>query len=321
VKNPIIAVAAFEGISPFHLSVPCLVFGQDRRSLGLPLFDFRVCAIEQGVINTQSGFSINTQHGLDDIVLADIVIVPSWRDVDEAPALELLNALGIAHKNGALIVGLCLGAFVVAATGLLKGRKATTHWAYADRFCLQFPDVTLEPVVLYVDEGDVITSAGVAAGLDCCLHILRKLYGTKPAAQVARHIVLSPHRQGGQAQFIERPVIADRGSDHFYAVLEDVQSRLADTHMLDMVADAASMTRRTFTRRFQKAYAMSFGDWLTLQRITLAQELLETTRISIEDVALRSGFGTSTSLRKHFSGNLNTTPMQYRREFAATIEG
>ena len=317
-KEPVVAVAAFNDVSPFHLSVPCLLFGQDRQSLGLPRFDFRVCAGEPGLLNTKAGFSLGLQHGLNDLASADIVIVPSWRDVEEAPPHELLDALRTAHERGALIVGLCLGAFVVAAAGLLDRRRATTHWAYADRFAALYPNIKVEPEVLYVDEGDIITSAGVAAGLDCCLHILRVRYGVKPAAQVARHIVLSPHRQGGQAQFIERPISATRNGDRFTAVLDDVRSRVSDAHSLNSVATAANMTRRTFTRRFQKAFAMSFGNWLAEQRLTLAQELLETTQVSIEDIALRSGFGTTASLRKHFSARLSTSPMQYRREFSDT---
>jgi len=260
-KSPIVAVAAFNDISPFHLSVPCLLFGQDRRNIGLPKFDFRVCAIEKGPIQTSAGFSLGLNHGLKDIAAADIAIVPSWRDVEEEPPQELLDALRRAHKRGALMVGLCLGAFVLAAAGLLEGKRATTHWAYADRLAEMHPAITVEPGVLYVDEGNVITSAGVAAGLDCCLHIMRERYGTKPVAQLARHILLSPHRQGGQAQFIERPIAAPRHGDRFAEVLEDVRARVAEDHRLDDVAAAAHMTRRTFTRRFHKAHAMTFGQW------------------------------------------------------------
>ena len=241
--------------------------------------------------------------------------MPSWRDVTEVPPPAILEALRAAHARGALIVGLCLGTFVVASAGILDGRRATTHWASVDQFSKLHPNIKVEPDVLYVDEGDVITSAGVAAGLDCCLHILRVRYGAKVAAQVARHIVLSPHRQGGQAQYIERPV-APAHNDRFNVVLEDVRSRVSEPHRLNIVAKAANMTRRTFTRRFQKAFSLSFGEWLTDQRLTLAQELLETTKLNIEDIASQSGFGTTASLRKHFATRLSTSPLQYRREFS-----
>ncbi len=313
--TPIVAVIAFNNISPFHLSVPCLLFGQDRTALGLPRFEFRVCAAEPSPIVTQAGFTLGLKYGLAGLAEADIVIVPSWRDVNEAPPDKLLRALQKAHKRGALIVGLCLGAFVVAAAGLLEGRHATTHWSFAKTLANQYPTTTVEPGVLYVDEGDVITSAGVAAGLDCCLHILRERYGATIASQVARHIVLSPHRRGGQAQFIQRPIGIEVKSDRFTLVLEDVLRRVSAPHRLDELASAANMTRRTFTRRFKSVYAMSFGDWLNERRLSLAQELLETTRQSIQDIAIKSGFGTTASLRKHFSTQLRTSPAQYRKEF------
>jgi len=318
-KKTVVAVVAFNNISPFHLSVPCLIFGQNRTALGLPRFEFRVCGVEPSPITTMAGFTLGLTHGLEGLKGTDIVIVPSWRDVDEVPPIAMLEALRKAHKRGALIVGLCLGAFVIAASGLLNGKRATTHWSSAQRFADLFPNIKIEPRVLYVDEGDVITSAGVAAGLDCCLHILRERYGVKIASQVARHIVLSPHRRGGQAQFIEHPVAVNLKLDRFSKVLDDVRCRVADRYLLDDVALAANLTRRTFTRRFQAAFAMSFGDWLVEQRLSLAQELLETTRLSIEDIALKSGFGATASLRKHFSVRLQTSPLQYRREFLGNV--
>jgi transcriptional regulator GlxA family with amidase domain len=313
---PIIAVLAFDGISPFHLSVPCLVFGADRTRLGLPRFDFRVCGLEQGQIQTDAGLSILVPHGLSAIDDADIVIIPSWKDLEAPLTRPFQDALGRAHRRGALIVGLCLGTFAIAAAGLLSGRRATTHWAYTDQLQVLHPDISVDADVLYVDDGDIVTSAGVAAGLDCCLHILRARYGAEAALRLARHIVLSPHRQGGQAQFIERPVAPSSTADRFTQALDTVRASLDEAHSLDSVAEAAGLTRRTFTRRFQKTTGTSFGDWLADQRIALAQRLLETTDKPMDTIAFEAGFGSATSLRQHFAARVRTSPAQYRREFS-----
>lgn len=318
--DPAVAAIAFDGISPFHLSVPCLVFGADRTELGLPRFDFRVCAIEDGPIRTDAGLTISVPHGLSALDDADIVIVPSWKDLRSSPPAALIDALLGAHERGALIVGLCLGTFAVAATGLLSGRRAATHWAYADQLQELYPDILVEPEVLYIDNGDVVTSAGVAAGLDCCLHVVRARYGAEAALRLARQIVLSPHRQGGQAQFIERPIARTGNADRFTQALEAVRKTLGEPHGLDSVAGHAGLTRRTFTRRFQKTIGTSFGDWLTEQRVQLAQRLLEATEKSMDTVAFEAGFGSATSLRQHFAARLRTSPAQYRREFSKSAQ-
>ncbi|MER9414517.1 helix-turn-helix domain-containing protein [Mesorhizobium sp. M0306] len=318
--DPAVAAIAFDGISPFHLSVPCLVFGADRTTLGLPRFDFRVCAIEDEPIRTDAGLTISVPHGLSALDDADIVIVPSWKDLGSSPPAALIDALLGAHERGALIVGLCLGTFAVAATGLLSGRRAATHWAYADQLQELYPDILVEPEVLYIDNGDVVTSAGVAAGLDCCLHVVRARYGAEAALRLARQIVLSPHRQGGQAQFIERPIARTGNADRFTQALETVRKTLGDPHSLDSVASLAGLTRRTFTRRFQKTIGTSFGGWLTDQRVQLAQRLLEATEKSMDTIAFEAGFGSATSLRQHFAARLRTSPAQYRREFSKSAQ-
>ncbi|WP_162931576.1 helix-turn-helix domain-containing protein [Mesorhizobium sp. DCY119] len=320
IKPPVVAAIAFHDISPFHLSVPCLVFGEDQTALGLPRFDFRVCAIEPGPLHTGAGMTLVTPHGLEGLDRADIVIVPSWKDLNAPVPQPFIDALRAAHARGALIVGLCLGTFAVAAAGLLSGKRATTHWAYAEQLAALYPDVVVDPEVLYVDNGDVVTSAGVAAGLDCCLHIMRARYGAEATLRLARRIVLSPHRQGGQAQFIEKPVAKAPATDRFMQALDDVRASLDRAHSLDRVADDAGLTRRTFTRRFQKTVGTSFGDWLTDQRVTLAQRLLESTEKSIDAIAFEAGFGSATSLRQHFAARLKTSPAQYRREFSKRFE-
>lgn len=317
--DPIVAVVAFDGISPFHLSVPCLVFGEDQTHLGLPRFEFRVCALDANPIRTEAGMMLTAPHDLSGLEGADIIIVPSWRDLDEPVSPRLLAALHRAHQRGALLVGLCLGTFAIAATGLLAGRRATTHWAYADRLAALHPAILIDPEVLYVDNGDIVTSAGVAAGLDCCLHVVRARFGADAALRIARRFVLSPHRQGGQAQFIERPIAESAGPDRFALALDRVRATLAEAHSLDRVAAEAGLSRRTFTRRFQTSIGTSFGEWLTQRRIEQAQRLLESTDDSIEAIAFQSGFGTATSLRQHFAARLGVPPMQYRRSFSKRL--
>ncbi|MBG0809731.1 helix-turn-helix domain-containing protein [Methylosinus sp. H3A] len=318
--DPIVAVVAYDGISLFHLSAPCLIFGEDQTQLGLPRFDFRVCALEDGAMRTDAGLTLTTPHRLSGLDDADIVVVPSWKELDKPPPAALVEALRLSHARGALLVGLCLGAFALAATGVLAGRRATTHWAYADKLRALYPDIAVEPEVLYIDNGDVVTSAGVAAGLDCCLHIVRARYGADAALRLARRIVLSPHRQGGQAQFIERPVAKTPKADRFARALDRVRATLDEPHSLDRVAEAAGLTRRTFTRRFQKTIGASFGEWLVDRRLEEAQRLLESTDDSIDSIAFRTGFGTAASLRRRFAERLEIAPTQYRRAFSKRAE-
>ena len=315
-KQPhIVAAVAFDGISPFHLSVPCVVFAEDRSDGGVLGFDFRVCSIDAGPLSTTAGFSIAAPHGLDALADADTIIVPSWRDPDEAPPEALLDALRAAHARGAQLVGLCLGAYVLAAAGLLDGRPATTHWAWAADFARRFPDVKVDPQVLYVDDGDILTSAGTAAGLDCCLHVVRKLCGAQSANYVARRLVVPPHRQGGQAQYVQQPMPQDMRGSRLSALLDWVNGTLDAPHTLDSLADRAAMSRRTFTRHFKAATGTTVGAWLLAQRLARAQQLLESTDEPIESIAGMAGFGSTASLRQHFTDAFRTSPSAWRREF------
>lgn len=310
-----IAVIAFDHISPFHLSVPCMVFGEDQRNPDAPRFQLMVCAAGRGPLHSSAGFEIRAHHTLRDAERADIVIVPSWRDTDETPPESLLLALNRAHKRGAVVVGLCLGTFVLAAAGLLDNRPATTHWGWSDDLARRYPLIAVKPDVLYVDDGDVITSAGVAAGIDCCLHILRKLHGAEAAARVARRMVVPPHRQGGQAQYIEMPMRKNAAEDRFSCNLEWVQKHLDYAHSIDTLAERFLMSRRSFTRRFHHVTGTTVGAWLLNQRLSLAQRLLETTSAPIGMIAQQAGFGSEVSLRQHFGKALKTSPARYRKEF------
>ena len=311
-----VAVLAFDGISPFHLSVPCMVFGEDRTETGQPRFRLRVCAIEPGVLQTSAGFSLTVQHGLQPLRQAQIVVVPSWGDACPPAPPALLRALQAAHRRGATIVGLCVGAFVLAEAGLLDGRPATTHWNFADAFARQYPKVRLQPEVLYVDDGDVLTSAGTAAGIDCCLHVLRMRYGAEAANRAARRMVVAPHRQGGQAQYIQQPVPSACAHDRLAPLLEWLGRHLHQPHTLDALARRSLMSRRNFTRRFLESTGTTVGQWLQNQRLALAQRLLETTDRSVERVASDAGFGSAVSLRKHFVAAFQVSPTAYRQQFS-----
>lgn len=310
-----VAVLAFEGVSLFHLSVPGIVFGVKPPSSGLPSYEVAYCASAPGRVRCDQGIEVKVPGGLDAMVGADIVVVPAWNHPEiDAPA-ALTDALRKAHARGAQIVGLCLGAFVLGDAGLLNGRRATTHWASRDLFAQRFPETDFLPDVLYVDDGNVITSAGTVAAIDCCLHILRLRHGADVANRVARLLVTPPHRQGGQAQYIEQPVPARPSEARLPGILEWARAHLSQPLSLDVLADAARMSRRTFTRRFREATGVTVSKWLTTERIGKAQQLLETTDMPIEWVATEVGFGTSLSLRKHFASEVHTSPSSYRRAF------
>ena len=316
-----IAVVAFDGVSPFHLSVPCMVFGEDRTETGAPRFRMRVCAPEPGPLQTNAGFTLVVPHGLEAIRRAQIVVVPSWRDDGRPAPPALIRALQAAHRRGATVMGLCLGAFVLAEAGLLDDRPATTHWNLAAAFAKQYPKVKLQPEVLYVDDGDVLTSAGTAAGIDCCLHLLRVRYGAETANRAARRMVVAPHRQGGQAQYIQQPMPATAERDRLAPLLEWLGRHLDIPHELDNLARRALMSRRTFTRRFRESTGTTVGQWIQNQRLALAQRLLETTNHPVERVATGAGFGSAVSLRKHFVSAFKVSPTVYRRQFSRAEEG
>lgn len=310
-----VAVLAFDGVSPFHLSVPLLVFGEDRQELGVPRFDLRICACEAGPLRSTAGLAVTPAAGLRGLQSADIVIVPSWRDVSERPPEALLLALQRAWRRGATIVGLCLGAFVLAEAGLLDGKAATTHWHWAAAFRQRFPQVRLAPDVLYVEEDRILTSAGTAAGLDCCLHLLRRICGPQVANRVARRLVIAPHRAGGQAQFVEEPVPQSAAGDRLGAVLAWVAGHLDQPHGIDALAQRAAMSRRSFTRHFQKATGTSVLQWLVQQRLAAACRLLEGGTQSVEAIAAAVGFGSAVSLRQHFLRTYGVSPQAWRRQF------
>lgn len=311
-----VAVLAFPGISPFHLAAPYAVLqGTARTPLPLP-YRLVTCAEHPGPVPTSAGWPVVVEHGLDALAAADTVVLPSW-DTTRDPSPALLTAVADAHRRGARIVGLCLGAFVVARAGIADGREVATHWAAAAELTAVAPAVRVRADVLWCDEGDVVTSAGVAAGLDCLLHLVRTDLGAAPAAAVARSLVLAPHRDGSQAQFIPAPLRPAPGNDLFDDALTWALEHLAERIGLDAWASRAAMSRRTFTRRFRERAGTSPGAWLLDQRLLRARELLETTDRPVDTIAAAVGFATGASLRAHFAERFGTTPGRHRRAFAA----
>lgn len=311
-----IAVVAFHQISPFHLSVPSVMFGEALQ--GEPVFALKVCSADNGLcLTTSAGYNLVLQYDLQPLEQAQIIIVPSWRDINERPPEALLAALNKAYQRGATIVGLCLGAYVLAEAGLLIGRKATTHWAYADDFSVRYPEVQLDADILYVEDQGIMTSAGTAAGIDCCLQMLRQQLGADRANRVARRLVVPPHRQGGQRQYIDHPLPANAQDNRLNALLAWVRSDLSAEHSIDHLAEKALMSRRTFTRHFRAATGTTFGHWLLHQRLELCQQLLERTDQSIENIADHAGFGSVVSMRQHFRQAFGVSPTAWRQAFRA----
>lgn len=304
---------AFEGITAFHLAVPCMVFG-DALPPGSP-FEVIVCAAERGTLRTRTGFGLTDLAPLSAAKTADAIIVPSWRHVDDPVPASLIQALQDADARGAQIVGLCLGAHVLAQAGLLHGRRATTHWEYAAAFAQRFPTVDVDADVLYVEDGNVLTSAGTAAGLDACLHLLRTRLGAAAANRVARRLVVAPHRQGGQAQFVEQPLPTTASGERIARLIDAVRERLQEPHSVDSLAEEARMSRRSFTRRFKSLTGTSVQAWLLAERLTLSQRLLEGTDQSVQNVSEWAGFGSVVSLRHHFGRTFGVSPTAWRRNF------
>ncbi|MFD6067620.1 helix-turn-helix domain-containing protein [Amycolatopsis lurida] len=313
---PSVAVLTFEGINPFHLAVPSLVWGPESPAGDMEPWPITVAAVTPGRLTTSAGYSIDVPAGLGALAEADIVVVPWWSDPESPTPAPVAAALRGAHERGALVVGLCLGVFALADAGILDGRTATTHWKWVETFRRRFPSVRLRPEELYVDEGDIVTGAGATAGIDTCLHLLARTAGQVAANRVARRIVAAPHRPGGQAQFIELPV-PEKDDDPLTTVMNWARSHPDVPHGIDDLAARAHMSRSTFTRSFRARTGTTVHSWLVAQRLARARHLLETTALGIDAVAAQSGFGTAARLREHFATALGTTPTRYRVEFSA----
>ncbi|WP_026162838.1 GlxA family transcriptional regulator [Kribbella catacumbae] len=319
-----VAVVAADRVNSLDLAIPGQVFGtahsQDKAAgalFGAPLYDVVVCGERPDLVVTGRGgaeiFRLTASHDLSEALTADTVIVPGARtDIDPSP--QVLDVLRQAHDRGARIASICSGAFMLAAAGLLDGRRATTHWTAADELAQRYPQIEVDPNVLFVDEGDVLSSAGAATGLDLCIHMVRNDFGSAVAADVARHVVVAPQREGGQAQFIvHREPTGDSGS--LEPTMRWLRDRLDEPLTLADIAGHAAISPRTLNRRFREQTGVTPLQWLLTQRVRHAQELLETTSLSVEETARHCGFGTSINLRQHFARQVQMSPLAYRRAF------
>ncbi|MCP2040782.1 transcriptional regulator GlxA family with amidase domain [Neisseria sp. HSC-16F19] len=309
---PKIALLFHPRIPLFHFSVPHMVFGD--LIPGQKLFELYV-------LHTASldaaAVTVPTDGGLERLPEMDMLIVAGWHDVTQPPDTAFQAALCAAYARGATLVGLCYGAYALAYCGLLDGKRAATHWLGEQDFSRRFPRVALDSNALYVDEGRIITSAGTAASLDCCLHIVRKYHGSRIANKIARIMVVPPHREGGQAQYIEAPMPIDRKNNDISALLDQIRQNPQQVYRIDNIAAQLAMSRRSFTRHFHKATGTSFSQWLILERLAHSLELLENSSLPIEHIAEQSGFGSAAAFRAHFQQRYGISPKQWRKQFQA----
>jgi AraC family transcriptional regulator, transcriptional activator FtrA len=314
-KRHLVAVAVTADAPIFELAIPCEIFGRERAELPEPWYDLRICAPPGPPVRTGAGFVPDTPHGYDLLPRADTVIITALGDPGAEPPAELVAAVAAAHRNGARIASLCTGAFVLAAAGILDGRLATTHWRYTAEFTRRYPAVELDPSVLYVDHGDVLTSSGTTAGIDLCLHMVRCDHGAAVANTLARRLVAPAHRSGGQAQYIEAPVAA-AAEESLAPLLDWMRANLAEPLTVTALARHANLAERTLIRRFQAVTGTTPIKWLTEQRVGAARELLESSTLPVEQVARQCGLGAAANFRRHFALAVGVSPSAYRRAFA-----
>ncbi|MEB6381080.1 helix-turn-helix domain-containing protein [Leclercia adecarboxylata] len=312
-KLTTVAIVAVDGFSPFHYSVPCILFGDGIS--GEKRFDVRICAETPGMLTSRDGFALNATHDFSVIEQADIVVVPYWAHVLERPPQALLDSLVRARDKGAEIVGLCLGAFVLGYAGILDGKRAATHWEFERQFQTLFPAARLDINALYVDDDRIITSAGTAAALDCCLYIIRQRFGSVVANQIARRMIVPPHREGGQAQFIAQPVPENTRDARINNLIDYLQRNIHQPLSLDSLAESVAMSRRTLTRHFMKATGMSVTGWITAERLRRSQLLLESSNLPMDAVAEQVGFLSAVTWRQQFKARFGVSPAEWRKTF------
>ncbi|MGW0395045.1 helix-turn-helix domain-containing protein [Streptomyces sp. NPDC003042] len=311
-----VAVAVVNGVAPFELGIFCEVFGIDRSAMGLPTYDFAVCAVEDNPLPVGDGhFTLSLPYGPDRLEEADLICLPADREAATRDYPEpLLASLRRAVDRGTQVLSVCSGAFMLGAAGLLDGRRCTTHWMHAPELIRRYPRALVDPDVLYVDEGPVVTAAGTASGIDACLHVVRRAQGAEVANTIARRMVVPPHRDGGQAQYIQRPP-ARTACDTVGEVIGWMARHLEEEITVEQLAERAHMSPRTFARRFLQETGTTPYQWVLRQRVLLAQELLESTDETVDAIAGRCGFGNAAALRHHFLRTLGTTPNSFRRTF------
>jgi transcriptional regulator GlxA family with amidase domain len=314
-----VSVIVLPDAAVFELGVLCELFGYDRTDEGLPGYHFAVCSPDGNPVRTHAGFAVNPSHDLAPVADADLVAVVPY-DIDQEPPAEVLAALRDAYDRGARVMSVCTGAFALGAAGLLDGRRCTTHWRHTERLARRFPRALVDPGVLYVADGTILTSAGTAASVDAGLHLVRQAHGSAVAAALARRMVVPPHRDGGQAQYIETPAVGVT-CETLQPIIDRVMATLDHPHTVDTMADLAHMAPRTFARKFRSETGVTPHDWLTGQRLLLARQLLEDSDLGIDTIAVRAGFGSAATLRHHFGQRLSTTPQAYRSMFKTRVAG
>lgn len=315
IVQPLVVVVGYEGLATFEFAIVTEIFGISRPELMPNWYRFALCAIRPGLMRTSGGFEVRIQESLSLLKHAHTIIVPGWSSPHDRVPAELIVALQDAHSSGARIVSICTGAFVLAAAGLLAGRQATTHWQHTAALAAADRSIRILSDVLYVDEGSILTSAGSAAGIDLCLHMIRSDFGVDHASHVARRLVVPPHREGGQAQIIGRPILDFQEGARLSPLLDHLRRRLDAEHCVAGMAQSVGMSQRTFIRRFKTLTGNSPADWLLAERMSRARELLETTVLSMEQITFLCGLGSVVNFRYHFKQRLNTTPSEYRMRF------
>lgn len=314
-----VAVLLFDRPAMFEMSVAIEVWGNDRTAQGVPYSELRMCSNDGPTLHLEGGFDLTVHHGLEALDWADTVVIPNGHRT--TPGLEYdpqaLHALTAAYERGARIISFCSGAFVLAATGLLDGSVATTHWTYAKQFQARYPSIEMKPDVLYTGSDRLFTSAGTSSAIDLCLHLVRQDWGAEVANTIARRMVVPPHRDGGQAQYVEQPMpVTDDVDGDLRAVLQWVEANLERQLTVDELARRAAMTPRTFARRFKAATGTTPLQWILHQRVVVAQRMLETSTASVDEIAATIGFGSAAALRQHFTKIVGSTPSAYRATFS-----
>lgn len=313
-KKHLVVALAYDRLCTFEFGCTVELFALERPELDVNWYDFAVCAAEAGPIRAAGGITIEAPYALDLLDSADTIVIPGWRDADELPPATLLNKIRAAYERGARLCSICSGVFVLAAAEVLDGKRATTHWRYAERLAQRYPAIEVQADALYVDVGQIITSAGSAAGLDMMLHLVRRDYGAKVGNLVAQRLVVAPHREGGQAQFVPRPMAHDEAG-RLTKLMDWLRAHPALPHTIKSMAQQALMSARTLQRRFQEATGMGPIEWLIRERVAIAKDLLESPEIPLIQIAELAGFGSEESLRRHFRRLVATSPGAYRRRF------
>ena len=314
IKKHLVVALAYDRLCTFEFGCVVELFALERPELGVDWYDFAVCAIEPGPIRAAGGITIAAPHDPTLLERADTIVIPGWRDADEAPPPALLEQLRAAYARGARLCSICSGVFVLAAAGLLDGQRATTHWRYTERLAQRYPRIEVLPGDLYVDSGQLITSAGSAAGLDMLLHLVRRDHGARVGNLVAQRLVVAPHREGGQAQYLPRPMAHDERG-RLTRLMDWVRAHPDQPHTVASMAARAAMSARTLQRQFQEATGFGPVEWVARERVALVKDLLETSDLPLSQVAQRAGFGSEESLRHHFRRLTATSPGAYRRRF------